>query len=170
MTVSIFSAKYELSAKEIVMKDDPRKLLLHKVFSESFNLPESACQWLLMIWDLSQFFDDVADGDPIDREDVDAAIWNALVGTHTNEFFYRNSSVLLPLLSTAILKWKASDTVELDKKPTQVSFVWRAGFYDLVLASLQICHGTKTAMENAHHVLSLYGESYEDYVEEFNHG
>jgi hypothetical protein len=48
-----------------------------------------------------------------------------------------------------------------------VSYVWRAGFYDLVLACVQIVHGIETAMEIAGNVARLYGETLEDYMREF---
>ncbi len=42
-------------------------------------LPAPAIEWLLMLWNAIQVFDDVADGDPVERSDLNAAIWNTLV-------------------------------------------------------------------------------------------
>jgi hypothetical protein len=96
------------------------------------------------------------------------AIWNALVGLPSNTFYQTNMVVLLPLVSTAILKWKASDTVELAGKACATSFVWRAGYYDIVLAAVQLVHGTQAAMEIGHVVLKLYGESLDEYMREMS--
>lgn len=139
---------------------------LRRNFSEGLGLSEDAVEWLIGIWQVIQFFDDVADGDSFDRDDLDSALWNALIGLPANPFFQDNYAVLLPLMSIAMLKWKASDTVERDGEACATSFVWRAGYYDLVLAAVQIIHGTQAAMEIGHNVLKLYGESLEDYMKE----
>jgi hypothetical protein len=96
------------------------------------------------------------------------AIWAALVGLPSNPFYQVNALVLLPLVSTAILKWKASDTVELSGNACATSFVWRAGYYDIVLATVQLVHGTQAAMEIGHVVLKLYGESLDEYMKEMS--
>jgi len=134
-----------------------------------FLLPASAVDWLLMMWDAIQVFDDVADGDPIERKDLDAAIWNTLVAMNQNSFFTQNAQVLLPCVASMILKWQASDQAERAGKADARSFVWRAGYYDLILMAVQLCHGPKIAIENAHLVMELYGEKFDEYLKEFDH-
>lgn len=141
---------------------------LRKNLTEVFSLPADAVDWLIMLFDIIQVFDDVADGDEVLRGDLNPVIWNSLVGMYSNPFFARNITHLIPVVSLQILKWQASDTVERDGKACAMSFVWRAGYYDIVLAVVQLVHGHKIATENAHHVMELYGEKYEDYLEEFN--
>lgn len=132
-------------------------------------LPAPAIEWLLMLWNAIQVFDDVADGDQVERNDLNAAIWNTLVGIHQNQFFIANSHHLVPILATMILKWQASDTAERAGQADARSFVWRAGFYDLILMAVSITHGPGFATKNAHLVMELYGEKFEDYMKEFNH-
>jgi len=132
-----------------------------------FMLPASVVEWLLMVYDAIQVFDDVADGDTVDRKDLNATIWNTLVGMHQNQFFITNSHHLIPLLATAIMKWQASDQAERAGQADAKSFVWRAGFYDLVLMAVSITHGPGFATKNAHLVMALYGEKFEDYIKEF---
>jgi hypothetical protein len=117
-----------------------------------FALPAPAVEWLLMLWGAIQVFDDVADGDPVEREDLNAAIWNTLVGMNQNTFWQANSHTLAPIVASAILKW----------------FVWRAGYYDVVLMAVALCHGTQRATEAAKQVMELYGETLEDYMKEFS--
>lgn len=145
------------------------KYWLHRNFSEVLGLSEEACEWLSALWDVIQVFDDFADGDAVDRDDLDGAIWNALIGMPANGFYQRNAHMLIPLMSVAVLKWKASDTVEREGGACATSFVWRAGYYDIVLAAVQIEHGTQAAMEIGHAVLKLYGESLEEYMKEATH-
>ena len=132
-----------------------------------FNLPMPVVDWLMMVFDAIQVFDDFADGDPVKREDLNATIWNTLVGMHQNQFFIANSHVLVPLLAVSILKWQASDTVERTGEADAKSFVWRAGYYDLVLTAISMIHGAEYATKNSHLVLNLYGEKLEDYLKEF---
>jgi hypothetical protein len=72
------------------------------------------------------------------------------------------------LLSNAILKWQASDHVEREGDVDARSFMWRAGYYDIILTVVQLCHGAEVAKESAHMVMRMYGEKLEDYLEEFS--
>ena len=132
-------------------------------------LPAPAIDWLLMLFEAIQVFDDVADGDPVEREDLNAVIWNTLVGMNQNVFWIANSHSLAPVVATMILKWQASDQAERAGQADAKSFVWRAGYYDVVLMTVALCHGTQQATEKAQQVMELYGETFEDYMKEFDH-
>ena len=134
-----------------------------------FALPAPAVEWLLMLWGAIQVFDDVADGDPVEREDLNATIWNTLVGMSQNTFWQANSQTLAPVVASMILKWQASDQAERAGKADARSFVWRAGYYDVVLMAVALCHGTQRATQSAQQVMELYGETLEDYMKEFSH-
>ena len=94
-----------------------------------------------MLWDAIQLFDDVADADPITRDDLDTVIWATLVAMPSNPFFAHNAAVLLPVVGAMILKWQASDKVERAGHASAQSYMWRAGFYDVVLMTVQLVHG-----------------------------
>ena len=130
-------------------------------------LPAPAVEWLLMLWNAIQVFDDVADGDPVDREDLNSAIWNTLVGMNQNSFWIANSHNLAPVLAAVILKWQASDRAERAGQADAKAYVWRAGYYDVVLMAVALCHGTKAATDMSHLVMQLYGEKFEEYMKEF---
>ena len=142
---------------------------LQRNLTEVFQLPPDATDWLLSLWNVMQVFDDVADGDPVSRADLDRAIHDSLVGFYQNSFFARHVPYLVPLMAVAILKWQASDKAERDHKPTAMSYAWRAGYYDIVLAVVSLCHGQFVAQQNAHLVMALYGEPLDAYLSEFNH-
>ena len=82
---------------------------LRENLTKVFMLPDSAVEWLMMVYDAIQVFDDVADGDTVERKDLNATIWNTLVGMPQNAFFIANNHHLVPLLATMILKWQASE-------------------------------------------------------------
>lgn len=140
---------------------------LHQHFSETLGLPVEASQFLLDIWAAIQLFDDVADGDEIARADLDRVIWSLLVGLHGNPFFEAKRHALLPVLATMVLKWQASDMVERAGQADARSYVWRAGYYDLILIVVQLCHGVDAATKLAPIVMQMYGETLADYLKEF---
>jgi hypothetical protein len=142
---------------------------LRQNLQQVLMLPAPAIEWLLMLWNAIQVFDDVADGDPVERSDLDAAIWNTLVAMNQNHFFLQNAQALLPCVASTILKWQASDQAERAGTADARSYVWRAGYYDLILMAVQLCHGPKFAIENAHLVMELYGETFDEYMKEFGH-
>ena len=131
-------------------------------------LPDDARLWLLGLWNAIQVFDDIADGDAIDRDDLNAAISDTLVNMPANPFFQQHAAVFIPLLAVAILKWQASDKMERAGAANEVSFVWRAGFYDIVLAVVQVCHGQAVALDMCDKIAGLYGETYADYTKEMS--
>jgi len=131
-------------------------------------LPQPVIDWLVMVYVAIQVFDDIADGHKVERKDLDKTIWNTMVGIYQNQFFITNCQYLIPLVSVAILKWQAADQVERGGKADARSFVWRAGYYDLVMAAVLLTHGPSFAEENAHIVMGLYGEKFEDYLKEFS--
>jgi hypothetical protein len=144
------------------MSDSLQRLL------PDLGLPRDAVDWLVMLYDMTQVFDDVADGDAPTRADLDKCIWSALVGQYCNPFFQAHHASLLPGVATMILKWQASDRVEREGKPCAMSYAWRAGYYDVVLLVCQICFGVVRATELSATVMRLYGERFEDYQREFN--
>jgi hypothetical protein len=137
---------------------------------DSLMLPADAAEWLLMLWQSIQTFDDYADDDFVKREALDATIWNVLVAMPQNTFFSRHVAELVPLVGMMVLKWQASDRAEREGNASAQSYMWRAGYYELVLAAVRLCHGPVAAASVAHKVLGLYGEKLDDYLSEFKKG
>lgn len=130
---------------------------------ERIGLSPEASGWLLRIWRAIQVFDDVADGDPVSRADLLPVIHDCLIGLHTAPFFLRNAHRLLPVLETAFFKWRAANNAEDMGEHDARSFMWRAGFYDVVLMATVIEQGNDA---NPYSALSLYGESFDEYLKE----
>jgi len=99
---------------------------LSKNLKEGFAIPDDAREWLLSLWNAIQVFDDMADGDFPDRDNLVDTICDTLVNMPSNPFFLRHAETLLPLMAVAILKWKASDEAEKAGEANETSFVWRA--------------------------------------------
>lgn len=137
-----------------------RKLL------EDLKLPEEAVNWLIMLFDTIQVFDDFADGDKVDRKDLNKLIHNTLVFMPINPFFRMYADTLWPVISNNILKWQASDAAERADKASAMSFVWRAGFYDIILFVYSLCFGHEKATQMSDQIMGLYGEKFKGYMQE----
>ena len=146
------------------MTDPARDLAIH---FQQLELPADAATWLLDLWHAIQTFDDIADGDPVSRQDLDLLIWKTLVSMPVNPFFRANISDLQPVVAAAFLKWKASDDAERNGRADARSYVWRAAYYDLVLLVILLTQGPIKALEKAESVMRLYGDDYAMYREEF---
>jgi hypothetical protein len=144
-------------------------LTLSRHLQDGFAIKGHAHDWLMSLWNAIQVFDDMADGDFPERENLFACVADTLCNMPANPFFQVHAQTLVPLLAVALLKWRAADDVERDGSPSEASFIWRAGFYDIILAVVQLVHGQEVARDMAQHVMNLYGETYADYVKEFSH-
>lgn len=137
---------------------------------KNLDIPDTAGEWLLGVWRITQFFDDVADGDKVVRKDLDVALLDSLIFHANSPFFIQYREPLSLALATFIAKWQASDTFERTGGADARSYMWRAGYYDLILSVVALVHGAHSAGQIAPSVLSLYGESFEDYQKEFSNG
>lgn len=134
---------------------------------EALELPQDAADMLIQLWNAAQFFDDCADGGRIKRADLNRTLWDCLVGIQLNRFYANNSAMLIPVISVAIMKWQGSDAAERKGAADARSYMWRAGFYDLVMMACVIAHGPEKAATLADAVMSIYGETLADYMGEF---
>ena len=132
------------------------------------DIPPDAGGWLLDVWQMIQALDDVADGDAIDRPRLDRAIWASLVTMPANPFYLANAPALQAGLALLVLKWQAADDAERAGEADARSFMWRAGYYDLVLLVVLLTKGHATAMKQAKTVMHIYGETLHDYLKEFS--
>ena len=133
---------------------------------ETLSLPSDAVQYLLDLWNLIQVLDDVADGAPIKRSDLDQAIWTSLGAFPMNSFFKQWQGWLVPAQTQMVLKWMASDLAEREGCADERSYMWRAGYYDVVCLVAGLVHGPSSQFALA--ALSLYGETCGEYMKEFH--
>lgn len=136
-------------------------------FADALALPSDAVEWLVDLWNLIQVLDDVADGDAIDRPDLDRAIWSCLAGMPSNSFYQQHQAWLLPACAQMVLKWMASDLAERNGDADERSYMWRAGYYDVVMTVTSLVHGPSSEM--AFRALAMYGETAAEYLKEFEH-
>lgn len=131
-------------------------------------LPPHAAQWCVMLYEALQVFDDVHDGDPVTKDDLHSVIWFTLVAMPQNPFYAQHSKELSGVVAALIMKWHAANACEDAREADAKSFVWRAGYFDVVLLCATLAHGPVFAKQNAESILRLYGEDLDTYLGEFN--
>jgi hypothetical protein len=141
-----------------------QELIVH--FS-NLNLPLDTQRWLTDFWDVIQGLDDWRDNDAVDPAEKEKIIYQVLVSLPSNPFFQRHAQHLLPIMSNLVLKWIAANRLEDNKEELNKAYMWRAAYYDLVLEVVGLVHGYENAAVASQYVAKMYGESFEDYVKEF---
>lgn len=152
-----------MSTKEADSIENVRALI-----DQRLALPDDAREWVLSLWNLTQVMDDVWDGSAPDRGDLERAIWDMFVGMGANRFYITHRDWLDPACAQMVLRWQAANVAEDSGDADERSYMWRAGFYDVLLMVACIVHGPSSDV--AHTALSLYGETAESYLKEFAHG
>ncbi len=128
----------------------------------SLDLPPDAAAFLADAWEVAQALDDAKDGDA--NAGAERAAWAAFVSLPANGFYRQHMHALQAALAVAVKKWECANVAEANGKADARSYMWRAGFYDLVLTVCLLVHG---AGFDPMRVLGLYGETLAEYLEEF---
>lgn len=128
---------------------------------DALGLPAPAKAWLLDLWTVIHVLDDAADGDK--SADAGRAAMAIFWDMPLNPFYQANFAALQPVLKLQVLKWIAANVAEENGLADERSYMWRAGFYDVVTMVCALCGGDQGAGVG----LSLYGETFTEYMEGF---
>jgi hypothetical protein len=131
------------------------------------NLPESTVRWLLDFWSVIQGLDDWRDNDEVSPQEKEAVIYKVMFLLPNNPFFQYHSKELLPIVSNLVLRWIGANRLEDNREDLHKAYMWRAAYYDLILEVVRLVHGFEAAANASDFVARLYGETFEDYVKEF---
>lgn len=126
---------------------------------EQLGLPPEAQEYLLDLWSVIQLLDDTKDGDK--TTDVSKVAWAIFARMPLCRFYQHNMLTLQPLLVMQLLKWEAANVAERSGDADERSYMWRAGYYEIVAMACHLCG------LDAHAALKLYGETFSEYRKEF---
>lgn len=127
----------------------------------TLGLPPEAQSWLLDLWNLIQVLDDAADGDKADPAAARRATWAIFQNMPLNNFYRQYAAILQPVLVLQLLKWEGANVVEARGESNEKSYVWRAGFYEVVLMCCHLCG----LNDMGHACMEMYGETFAAYME-----
>ena len=131
------------------------------------NLPEPTVRGLLDFWSVIQGLDDWRDNDEVSPQEKEAVIYKVMFLLPNNPFFQYHSKELLPIVSNLVLRWIGANRLEDNREDLHKAYMWRAAYYDLILEVVRLVHGFEAAANASDFVAKLYGETFEDYVKEF---
>jgi len=131
------------------------------------NLPEPTVRWLSDFWSVIQGLDDWRDNDEVSPQEKEAVIYKVMFLLPNNPFFQYHSKELLPIVSNLVLRWIGANRLEDNREDLHKAYMWRAAYYDLILEVVRLVHGFEAAANASDFVAKLYGETFEDYVKEF---
>lgn len=131
------------------------------------NLPEPTVRWLLDFWSVIQGLDDWRDNDEVSPQEKESVIYKVMFLLPNNPFFQYHSKELLPIVSNLVLRWIGANRLEDNREDLHKAYMWRAAYYDLILEVVRLVHGFEAAANASDFVARLYGETFEDYVKEF---
>ena len=131
------------------------------------NLPEPTVRWLSDFWSVIQGLDDWRDNDEVSPQEKEAVIYKVMFLLPNNPFFQYHSKELLPIVSNLVLRWIGANRLEDNREDLHKAYMWRAAYYDLIFEVVRLVHGFEAAANASDFVAKLYGETFEDYVKEF---
>lgn len=114
-------------------------------------------------------WDDLIDQDnAVSPEEISAAFFHALVGMPSNPFYAANFSYLFPLVSNAITNWFVANDMERapeNKLDTEIAFIIRSEYVNLVIETARLCGGHAWAKEVAARIRRItHFEGYDKYL------
>ena len=131
------------------------------------NLPFAAQKWLIDFFTVIQGLDDWRDNDDVSSQQKERVIYLVMVEMPANRFFQVHANDLLPIMSNLVLKWIGANKLEESREELHKAYMWRAAYYDLILEVVRLVHGFDAAANASEYVAKLYGETFEEYVKEF---
>jgi len=124
---------------------------------------------LQILAEISQISDDYADGDEEGSEKITRLLHLSLVSLPTNPFYLTHGKWLLPVMSSSMHLWNASN----DWK-NEYGFVYREALEQIIHVVALLIGGQKHAAQVAKDVNNFYhqthGENIEDWMKEQTNG
>lgn len=153
------------------MSQDEQMESTFRQICASLELSKSATDLVLGLWASCQFFDDVLD---LDSEKAGSALDGVmrflLIESHLSAFYQQNAIAISSCIAVQLAKWKAANYAEENGFADVKSYMWRAGFYDLLLLIVMLDKGIDYANASARDILQCYGEQFQEYLTEFHGG
>lgn len=146
---------------ELTKKDVDKIEFIQKIL----NGHRDAAVFVAMMFQVLHLWDDLIDKDkPTPDEEINLAMFLALVQIPRNPFYRANFAELSPIVSSAIINWMYA-TQQERLAPSEVTFIVRSDYINLLLKSAEIVGGAKFAAEQQAAVRDwFHGEGYQGYL------
>ena len=136
-----------------------------------FKGDEHAVAWALMLWDVIQLWDDLYDGDTVDKAHLNKVMLNTMTQMNTNMFFLRHVNKLSAQLESCILQWMTANKYEEVQDQSvggyERAYILRASYYNMIHYIAFLVGGLEWADKHSTEIWSAYGETFDEYIKEF---
>lgn len=127
-----------------------------------------AARFLELITSVLHFWDDLIDRDhALTDEQINRAMWLALVELPRNAFYLVNFAALNPMLVVAIQNWHVANALEAteSRDDKHIAFIIRSSYCDLVILTATLCGGQEHGQAVAQQVRKFWhDETFEGYL------
>lgn len=117
---------------------------------------------LLELWDVMQIWDDAQDGD---ENDFAKGFETTFISMFNNPLYHQLNINFL--FTQVFYDWHAANVFESEGIELHKAYMLRAGWYRLLVSLVHMIQGKEAAKNAAPIVYKAYGETFEEYAEEF---
>ena len=148
------------------------KQAMLQFFNQVYQGNQAAVMLAITLFDISQAWDDLIDGDNISSDEINQCFLNCLFILPTNPV--AQAMPELPHhIYNVFLRWRDATWLERNE-PTDDNlnkcYMLRAGFYDIFVLIAAKIFGDEYARQAGPEIRKFYGEKLNEYKQEFQHG
>lgn len=155
----------------MLYRDDIKQSMV-TFFNEAYQGNQAAVMLAITLFDISQAWDDLIDGDSISTDDINQCFLNCLFVLPTN-LIVQAMPELPHHIYNVFLRWRDATWLERNE-PTDDNlnkcYMLRAGFYDIFVLIAAKLYGDDYARRVGPAIRKFYGEKLNEYKQEFQHG
>lgn len=137
-------------------------------FHEFYKGNQNAINLSLMLLEVAHTWDDLIDGDEVDKDSINRAFRYLIYDIPMNPV-YKSIPGINDHMLNIYLRWRDATKMESEPNPDlEKTYMLRAGIYDMFLLIAYHLFGDEWAQEIGPKVRKLYGETLDSLKEEFN--
>jgi len=129
----------------------------------------SAVDFCVTLFEISQLFDDIYDEGLLARKEVIDLIFKTIIHLPNNQFYSTFKNKLQPLIESYFLQWMSANSIEEfdGEKQLEKSYMLRAFIFQIYHFCGMLLKGKDFAISEAVVFQNCYGEKFEEYKKEF---
>jgi len=138
-----------------------------QLIAQALKGNQEAAAFCTMIFEASQVWDDMIDGDkPVDKEQINSVFWNLLVALPGNSFYRQNTDSITPIIMQSITDWHVANALASgDNHERSIAFVLRDSVSALLIHCATLIGGYTWGRQVAVEIRkAIHNETLEDYI------
>jgi len=138
----------------------------NQLITQALKGNQEAAAFCTMIFEASQVWDDMIDGDKVDKEQINSVFWNLLVALPGNSFYRQNTDSITPIIMQSITDWHVANALESgNTHERSIAFVLRDSVSALLIHCATLIGGYTWGRQVAVEIRkAIHNETLEDYI------